>query len=103
MTWLNCLSMVSRRLAKLSSYLSKRASRTLNRSFIPLMKSSNTLTEMVSRRGVLDLRRSLDASIDRSLRSVLHLRRLFRPREGDAEGVRGEYGVSITGRVGGHF
>jgi hypothetical protein len=57
----------------------------------------------VSRRGVLDLRRSLDASIDRSLRGVLHLRRRFRPREGDSDGVRGEYGVSITGRVGGHF
>jgi hypothetical protein len=102
MTWLTCFNMASCDLTKLSSNLSERTSRALNRSFTPLTKSSNTLTEIVSRRGVLDRRRSLDASIDRSLRGVLHLRRLFRPREGDSEGMRGEYGVD-SGRVGGHF
>jgi hypothetical protein len=102
MTWLKCLSMASRRLIKLSSNLSKHASRSANRSLMPAIKSSNNLAEIVSRCGVLDLRRSSDASIDRSLRGVLHLRCRFRPREGDSEGVRGEYAVD-AGRVSGHF
>jgi hypothetical protein len=92
--------MTSRRLFKLSSYLSKRASRSANRSVTLAMNRSNTST--VSRRGVLDLRRSFDASIDRSLRGVLHLRRFLRPREGDCEGVRGANDVD-AGRTGGHF